>query len=446
VLERIHLARDRHAQPREQQRQAEGGQQQGRDRDAGMARVLLREALERRDAHEDAERQQQRPDQAASDSLNPIGARAGLALSCGRRHSRSLVRLGVGFVRPGGLGRCEPKVPAGRGDVTTDGPEGVAYRRFVTHAHEGRRLIRGRSRRSTVTLARAGSIGAGLCLLVAFAAAPPTVEAASCKGGSHPAPVLSAGKASPGTGKPSTTITFSVTYTDAGGCAPTAIAVVIQGAGQYAMSGPGSGFAGGVTFVVSRTLAPGSWNYDFTASSGTGAGAKTTVLTATAPNSVVITAPPPPTPKPTPKPTPPAPVHRGRRVPPPAAGEADTAAAPGGHRRANAGSIVAVASPVATDRVLQLARRIGCVGDATGRTRWAVCHRMTAPDRVTRRRGRSRRRRRRLPAAAPCSSTATTTPPGTGRGRMVSAATSVALGALGAAAADAGVRSALAAV
>ena len=258
VFERIHLARDRHAEPREQQRQAEGGQQQGRDRDAGMARVLRRETLDRRDAHEDAERQQQRPDQAASDALDPIGARAGLALSCGRRHSPSLVRLGDGFVRPGGLGRCEPKVPAGRGDVTTDGPEGVAYRRFVTHAHEGRRLIRSRSRRSTVTLARAGSIGVGLCLLVAFIASPAGRRGRELQGRVAPgAGALGRARRAPGTGKPSTTITFSVTYKDAGGCAPTAIAVVIQGAGQYAMSGPGSGFAGGVTFVVSRTLAAG---------------------------------------------------------------------------------------------------------------------------------------------------------------------------------------------
>src|SRR4029079_948901 len=107
-------------------------------------------------------------------------------LSCGRRHSPSLVRLGVGFVRPGGLGRCEPKVPPGPGDLTTDGLEGVAYRRFVTHAHEGRRLIRSRTRRSTVTLARAGSIGVGLCLLVAFVASPAALGGASCKGGAQP--------------------------------------------------------------------------------------------------------------------------------------------------------------------------------------------------------------------------------------------------------------------
>jgi outer membrane biosynthesis protein TonB len=180
----------------------------------------------------------------------------------------------------------------------------------------GRRLIRDRSRRSTETLARAASIGAGVILLLASVAAGPVV-AASCKGSSHAAPVLTAGKASPGTGTPATTITFSVRYKDAANCAPTSITVSIVGGGTYAMSGPGSGFAGGVTFVVSRALPPGTWDYNFSATSGTGAGEKTGVLTKTTPNRVVITAPtPPPTPKPTPKPTP-APTPKPTPKPPP---------------------------------------------------------------------------------------------------------------------------------
>jgi hypothetical protein len=152
-------------------------------------------------------------------------------------------------------------------------------------------------------------------LLLSFVAAP-AAEAASCNGKSHEPPVLSAGRASPGSGLPSTTITFSVHYLDAANCPPTSIEVSIVGLGQFAMSGPGAGFDGGVTFVVSRTLPPGSWDYGFTATSGTGAGEQTVVLTKTSPNRVVITAPTPPptppptappTPKPTPTPTPPPP-------------------------------------------------------------------------------------------------------------------------------------------
>jgi hypothetical protein len=132
------------------------------------------------------------------------------------------------------------------------------------------------------------------------------VSAASCTGASHDAPVLSAGKANPGTGKPSTTITFSVGYQDAAGCPPSSVEVVIPGVGTFAMSGPGSGFKNGVTYVASTTLPPGTWDYHFEATSGSGAGEQTVLLTKTSPNNVVITAPtPPPTPTPTAPPTPP---------------------------------------------------------------------------------------------------------------------------------------------
>ena len=106
---------------------------------------------------------------------------------------------------------------------------------------------------------------------------------------------------------------------------PTSIEVAITGVGQFAMSGPGSGFDGGVTFVVSRTLPAGSWDYGFKATSGTGAGEETVFLGKTSPGKVVITAPPPPpppppptpppTPKPTPKPTPHPRRPRRRRRP-----------------------------------------------------------------------------------------------------------------------------------
>ena len=156
---------------------------------------------------------------------------------------------------------------------------------------------------------RAGLIGAGVLLLLASAASG-SATAASCNGKSHAPPVLASGAASPGSGSPATTITFSVHYTDAAGCAPTSIEVAITGVGQFAMSGPGTGYEGGVTFVDSRTLPAGSWDYGFTATSGTGAGEETVFLGQTTPNRVVITAPPPPppppppTPKPTPQPTP----------------------------------------------------------------------------------------------------------------------------------------------
>jgi hypothetical protein len=182
-------------------------------------------------------------------------------------------------------------------------------------AHEGSRLLRHGTTAHRGLAARAAAIGAGWFLLLAIVAVPPA-EAGSCKGASHGPPVLANGAASPGTGTPATTVTFSVTYTDAEGCAPTSIDLVVVGVGQYPMSGPGSGFAGGVTFVVSRTLPPGTWDYDFTATSGTGAGEKNVVLTQASPSRVAITAPtprptapppPPPPPKPTPKPAPPKP-------------------------------------------------------------------------------------------------------------------------------------------
>ena len=200
----------------------------------------------------------------------------------------------------------------------------------------GRLLKRAHTRRSRGIRARAGLIGAGCLLLLATAAtASAPATAASCNGKSHAPPVLASGAASPGTGTPATTITFSVHYTDAAGCAPTSIEVAITGVGQFAMSGPGSGFEGGVTFVVSRTLPAGSWDYGFTATSGSGAGEETVFLGQTSPNRVVITAPPPPppptpppTPKPTPKPT--APPTPAPTAPPPAPPTARPTAPPTG--------------------------------------------------------------------------------------------------------------------
>jgi hypothetical protein len=145
-------------------------------------------------------------------------------------------------------------------------------------------------------------------LFASALATPGSVAAASCNGASHKPPVLSAGTANPGSGTPTTTITFKVHYRDAAGCPPTAVVLIIPGVGQYAMSGPGSGFKTGVDYVVSRKLPAGTWDYQFRATSGNGSGQKTVLLTKTSPGSVVIVAPTPqPTPTPTPKPTPPPP-------------------------------------------------------------------------------------------------------------------------------------------
>ena len=149
--------------------------------------------------------------------------------------------------------------------------------------------------RSTDVLARSGAFGAGLILLVAMFTAVP-VAAASCTGESHAPPTLSSGTATQATASTARTITFSVHYADAAGCAPTSILLVIRGVGQFPMSGPLSGFAAGVPFVVSRSLPPGSWTYGFTATSGTGSGAATAFLDATVPDRIVITVPPKPPP------------------------------------------------------------------------------------------------------------------------------------------------------
>jgi len=84
ALQRVHFAGDRHAEPGEQERQSERGQQQNDRGDPGMAGVLVREGSDRRHADEDAERQRQRPDQPAADPFDAIRPRAGLALQCGR--------------------------------------------------------------------------------------------------------------------------------------------------------------------------------------------------------------------------------------------------------------------------------------------------------------------------------------------------------------------------
>jgi hypothetical protein len=187
------------------------------------------------------------------------------------------------------------------------------------HRHQ----IRLRNAAATV-LALAGAM---VALMMPATSSP--VVAANCSGASHSGPALAAGTASPGSGTPTSTITFSVQYTDSAGCPPSTIEVVIAGFGPYAMTGAGTAFQSGVTFSVATTLPAGSWDYSFAATSGTGKGQQSTTLTAVSPSPVVIAAPTPvptpaptaaPTPVPTPKPTPaPTPAATPKPTPKPTA-------------------------------------------------------------------------------------------------------------------------------
>jgi hypothetical protein len=164
------------------------------------------------------------------------------------------------------------------------------------------------------------SLFASLALLIGLLlpAAPP-VQAASCNGASHPAPVLSDGRATPGTGTTATVITFSVRYTDSVGCAPSSITVNVSGLNSLTLL-PGAGNpVSGQIFSRNATLPVGSRTYAFHATSGSGPGEKSTTLTQVSPARVVITSPTPaPTPRPTPVPTPrPTPVPTPRPTAPP---------------------------------------------------------------------------------------------------------------------------------
>ena len=143
------------------------------------------------------------------------------------------------------------------------------------------------------------------------------VQAASCNGASHEI-ILSNGRANPGSGTTSTTITFSVVYADTAGCAPSTVTVAVAGAGTLSMTRSGSNFTAGVTYSRTMTLGAGSHPYLFSATSGSGGGEKTAGLTAVSPAAVVISAPTaPPTPAPTPAPVPiPVPVPQPTVKPP----------------------------------------------------------------------------------------------------------------------------------
>lgn len=176
-----------------------------------------------------------------------------------------------------------------------------------------------RPSQSTMKITRAFLLAAA-CVVLLPAAMP--VRAASCNGASHEL-TLSRGTATPGSGSTTTTIVFSVLYTDNAGCVPSSITVTIAGLGTFPLAA-GVTSSAGVTYQRSTTLPAGRWTYAFSATAGSGPGEVTVQLSNVSPSAVTITSPTPkptavptaiPTPRPTPAPTiaPPPPA-----TPPPA--------------------------------------------------------------------------------------------------------------------------------
>ena len=86
----------------------------------------------------------------------------------------------------------------------------------------------------------------GLAALALVLAVATPVWGASCSGASHQL-TLSNGGASPGSGPPSTYVTFKVRYTDNAGCAPTSITVTVAGVGTFTLpQSSGGNYANGV--------------------------------------------------------------------------------------------------------------------------------------------------------------------------------------------------------
>ena len=143
-----------------------------------------------------------------------------------------------------------------------------------------------------------------LAVLLTVAFPADRAAAASCSGNSH-VMKLSGGAAAPGSGTTSTTVRFTVTYTDNDGCTPDRIVLVVIGVGTYGLSHVTGGLQSGAVFGRTLTLPAGRWAYRFEASSGAGAGRRQAKLTSVSPPQVIVTAPAPkPTPTPKPKPTP----------------------------------------------------------------------------------------------------------------------------------------------
>lgn len=223
----------------------------------------------------------------------------------GEMNLRTFLRLGRrsghGPVVLGALVRTVSSAGTGRGQAA--GGTGVPWESnlLATTLRPGRH----RSLEELVIFRRATATA--VAVLTLALALPAVADAASCNGGGHTLS-LAAGGVSPGTGTTSTSFTFSVTYRDSGNCAPTQIAVKINGLGTYPLSGSGSQYDAGVVFSRSMTIGtPGTYSYSFVASSGTGSGSKSVELLGVRPTSFQVTGSPPtppPTPKPTPVPTP----------------------------------------------------------------------------------------------------------------------------------------------
>jgi hypothetical protein len=172
--------------------------------------------------------------------------------------------------------------------------------------------------RHSIRVRTANALGLAVAAAMVVLMLPTTSSSAlagNCSGATNP--TLSAGKASPGSGTPSTNITFSVRFADSGGCKPSNVEVVVTGRGAYAMTGAGATYKTGVMYSTVMTLPAGSWSYSFSATNGSGK--RSTSLTTVSPSPILIVAlTPVPTPQPTPKPTPaPTPKPTPRPTPKP---------------------------------------------------------------------------------------------------------------------------------
>ena len=222
-----------------------------------------------------------------------------------------------------------PKVPIGAAFRSKDAAARHPYGRAVPPDVGTRSEVdcsvhpRGIGARATASrLLAAGLVGLALIPVLLLTTAGP-VYAGRCNTAVHQ-PSLDGLSASPMSGLPTTTITFSVVYRDTRGCEPSIVAIVVPGVGTFPMSPAGGDFKSGMTYTVSRTLPVGTWPFGATATSGFGPGRKTVSTSGAGP--IVISAPTPtptPTPKPTPTPTP-KPTSTPKPTPTPTATPAPT--------------------------------------------------------------------------------------------------------------------------
>ena len=212
---------------------------------------------------------------------------------------------------------------------------------------------------------RLGQLLAVAIVLAVPAFAPAATSAASCAGSSHQLN-LSNGAVTPGSGSTSTTFTFSVTYHDNGGCAPSRIVVVVSGLAPFTLGYTSGSLTNGATFQAKVTLPAGTRGYEFEATSGNGNGKRNAALKNVSPATVVVTSPPKPTPKPTTKPAPtptptPAPTPRQNPTPTPTPTPRSTVV-----ERPTPSPLP---SPTATDRAIAFMARTPDRDDGTGHAR-----------------------------------------------------------------------------